>query len=166
MNLSDKERERFERYIGPPDENGCWLWIGGTDKDGYGRFYLRKRKVSAHILSYQLHRQVYCPGLQIGHRCRVRKCCNPEHLELQSQSRNLKARVFSRVKQPSTPAERAKNYRERKKRLQADIPILREKIARANILPEQLYSDDSLASAAERRLLPAYPYDTPETVDV
>lgn len=56
----------------------CWLFVGHTDKQGYG-------KVSP---SLRVHRVVYgaCvepldPLLVIDHLCRVRNCVNPEHLE-------------------------------------------------------------------------------------
>jgi hypothetical protein len=56
---------------------GCWLWCGTLNEKGYG-----------HLGSEYVHRfawaAVHGPipsGMAIDHLCRVRCCCNPEHLE-------------------------------------------------------------------------------------
>jgi hypothetical protein len=59
---------------------GCWLWIGVLDRDGYGRFSVgNARWKLAHRVAFALVRG-YEPK-SLDHRCRVRCCVNPEHLE-------------------------------------------------------------------------------------
>lgn len=68
----------------------CWEWIGCVDTStGYGRFLLDKRYVGAHRVSYELFRSYIPEGLQIDHRCRNRKCVNPDHLEIVTCRENL-----------------------------------------------------------------------------
>lgn len=65
---------------------GCWLWIGELNRNGYGTFLvrpqpgIRKRKM-AHIEVYVAIKGEYDRKLLLDHECRVRNCCNPEHLE-------------------------------------------------------------------------------------
>lgn len=67
------------------EPSGCWLWDGQKDRDGYGRqkvsYTSGQKTCSAHILSYEVHVGPVPAGLQLDHRCRVRHCVNPDHLE-------------------------------------------------------------------------------------
>ena len=40
--------ERFMQYVQKSDI-GCWLWIAGKDKDGYGYFEWNKKKLNTPI---------------------------------------------------------------------------------------------------------------------
>jgi len=91
------------------DEHGCWIWTGGTGgKTGYGKFNVRVapgqwRMVSTHRYAYE---QIIGPvpdGMQLDHLCRVRLCCNPEHLEpvtrRVNQSRGIKGALTTHCPQ-------------------------------------------------------------------
>jgi len=65
-------------------ETGCWLWTGGIDKDGYGKFSGQM----AHRTVYELLRYSIPSGYHIDHLCRVRRCVNPDHLESVTPSVN------------------------------------------------------------------------------
>lgn len=61
-----------------PQPDGCWLWRGGLGTGGYG----------SHATAGTVHRFVYetlvgpiPDGHVLHHRCHVRACVNPEHLE-------------------------------------------------------------------------------------
>ena len=62
--------------------NGCWLWTGGVDGDGYGEFQFRhdgkKYNVSASraVLALKLGRM---PRVS-RHTCDVPSCCREDHL--------------------------------------------------------------------------------------
>lgn len=65
------------------DANGCWIWQGRINDQGYGDIWLPgiKRYRRAHRIVYE-HRVGPIPeGLTLDHLCRVRHCVNPEHLE-------------------------------------------------------------------------------------
>lgn len=64
-----------------PELGPCWLWTGALI-DGYGVWWLERRNRPAHVSSFIAFTQRPIPsGLQLDHLCRVRRCCNPEHLE-------------------------------------------------------------------------------------
>lgn len=68
--------------------NGCHIWQGKPDGDGYGRY-------SADGAQWKAHRYAYCaefgplnPALTLGHECVVRLCVNPYHLHAEPQEDN------------------------------------------------------------------------------
>lgn len=76
--------ERFWRYAMPEPNSGCWLWSGASTRDGYGRFqvaYSGHQEQRAHRFSYRRFKGPIPDGLQLDHKCRVRCCVNPDHLE-------------------------------------------------------------------------------------
>lgn len=83
------ELARFRRQI-KVDENGCWLWQGLLSSNGYGRCRVAPGRplVAAHRVAYEHYKGPIPDGLQVDHLCRVRRCCNPEHLEAVSASLN------------------------------------------------------------------------------
>ncbi len=61
---------------------GCWLWMGGVNRDGYGHIRgYENRRIGVHRFAYELLVGSIPEGLEIDHLCRVRRCVNPEHLE-------------------------------------------------------------------------------------
>lgn len=74
----------------PEPNSGCWIWLKALDSKGYGNLCVGARKfIGAHRLAYQLHTGRDCDGLDIDHRCRVRSCINPLHLEAVSHRENM-----------------------------------------------------------------------------
>ena len=76
---------RFMRFVFFEPSTGCWLWGGATFDKGkygsYGGFQLARRKfVSAHRLSYEMHTGPIPEGFVVDHTCRVKMCVNPQHL--------------------------------------------------------------------------------------
>lgn len=69
-------------------QDGCWLWKGIKDADGYGRVPARSRVCKmlgyhhTHRISYTLFNGQIPDGLVVRHTCRSRHCCNPDHLEV------------------------------------------------------------------------------------
>jgi len=65
--------DRIERR---PD--GCWIWKGRVDKDGYGRV---GGTVAAHRMVWEIERGPIPEGMTLDHLCSTRPCVNPTHLE-------------------------------------------------------------------------------------
>lgn len=82
---------RFWSYV-DKTEQGCWIWIGGVDGDGYGSFWIDARNVSAHRYSWTLENGPIPGGLHVDHRCFTRSCVNPHHLRLVTNKQNSEHR--------------------------------------------------------------------------
>jgi len=81
---------RFLQYVMPVTESGCWLWIGGYVRHGYGGFNVSRMKNShAHRVAYELWKGPIPPKFDVDHLCRVKCCVNPDHLEAVSHRENV-----------------------------------------------------------------------------
>lgn len=83
------------------NRDGCWVFNGSINKDGYGRFQFNKREVLAHRASYELMNGLIPPKMVIDHKCHNdsdcrntkkdclhRRCINPKHLNMVTMSDN------------------------------------------------------------------------------
>lgn len=61
--------------------DGCWLWQGAKDQNGYGRFWQGPNFIASHRMAYTLAVGPIPDGMQIDHVCRTPRCVNPAHLE-------------------------------------------------------------------------------------
>lgn len=74
-------------------DDGCWIWTGPLDKGGYAKFFVREADGKTH--GYLAHRWLYkrligpITEATLDHRCRVRRCVNPLHLEPVTQRTNI-----------------------------------------------------------------------------
>jgi hypothetical protein len=58
----------------------CWLWTGALS-GGYGSVRWGGQVRGVHRVVWELLVGPIPPGLTLDHLCRVRQCCNPDHLE-------------------------------------------------------------------------------------
>lgn len=70
---------------------GCWLWMGGLNKGGYGQFYIYPCRTpkGVHRVAYEEFVGPIPDGLFVLHKCDVRNCFNPKHLFLGTSLDNM-----------------------------------------------------------------------------
>lgn len=69
----------------------CWYWMGGLNHAGYGLLTIgRHGSMLAHCASYESVKGKVPEGLELDHKCRVRCCVNPMHLEAVTHQENCK----------------------------------------------------------------------------
>lgn len=82
-------------------ETPCHIWAGPTSGDGrgdgrgggYPRMWLDGQTVAVHLVTWT-NEHGFIPGKrQLDHKCRNRRCVNPEHLELVTHKQNQKRRA-------------------------------------------------------------------------
>lgn len=83
--------DRIRKFLVKKDD-GCWIFTGRRDKEGYGTIKIGGK----YGHPYQVHRVVYefykgniSPSLLICHKCDVKACCNPGHLFMGTQKDNI-----------------------------------------------------------------------------
>lgn len=84
-------------------ESGCWLWQGPLDRSGYGKIKLctgtRNALTGSHRAAWLAFRGAIERDLQIDHLCRVRQCCNPDHLEVVTPAENVRRSEIAAAKE-------------------------------------------------------------------
>src|SRR5262245_18060448 len=70
------------------EDTPCWEWHGATDAAGYGRFKAFKQNY-AHRVAYPYFIGAIPKGLDVAHKCRVRHCVSPFHLQVVTHTKNM-----------------------------------------------------------------------------
>lgn len=77
-------------------DNGCWLYIGWLDKDGYGAISKTgggaKLRVHRFIYEY-ITGEILTSSELVLHHCDIPNCCNPKCLYKGNQVQNVNDRV-------------------------------------------------------------------------
>lgn len=87
----------------------CHLWNGSTFHNGYGKLTRGGVTQYAHRYYYELEHGPIPKVLECDHLCRVRKCCNPEHIELVTHAENSRRGSMTKLRPGQVKAIRA-NY--------------------------------------------------------
>lgn len=77
----DTFENRFWAKVSPEPNSGCWIWTACISNAGYGFFSVDGKQMGAHRASYEFFVGPIPDGLQLDHKCRIRCCVNPDHLE-------------------------------------------------------------------------------------
>jgi HNH endonuclease len=75
------------------DKSGnCWLWLDGTNEDGYGTLRFNGKMEKAHRISWMLTHGPIRKGIKICHDCDNPPCVRPSHLFAGTDQDNAKDR--------------------------------------------------------------------------
>lgn len=73
--------------------NGCIVWTGAKDKDGYGKFNKKGWPGRAHRAAYAVTHGPIPQGAMVRHTCDNPPCINPDHLRIGNALDNATDRV-------------------------------------------------------------------------
>jgi hypothetical protein len=86
------ELQRFQSFVSPEPNSGCWLWAGCCNVDGYGRFRRtgQRKTAQAHRFAYEVQHGPIPAGEEVMHRCDMPACVNPDHLVAGPHAENIR----------------------------------------------------------------------------
>lgn len=90
LDLKSAEERFWSKVDKGADGAECWLWTDGCDANGYARLWVKPQTVFAHRYAYELLIGPIPEGLTINHRCAIRSCVNPAHLEPETLQENVR----------------------------------------------------------------------------
>jgi hypothetical protein len=92
------------------DAAGCWLWQGYVTPKGYGRVKWKGKVERVHRLVYETLVGEIPHGLVTDHLCRVRRCCNPAHVEPVTIAENTRRGIPGRYNAKKTHCKRGHEF--------------------------------------------------------
>lgn len=93
--LNTRKNLFYSNVLMPEVENGCMLWKS-SKRNGYGRFRVGNKNISAHRYSYENFVGYISDKMIVMHKCDNPSCVRPDHLEVGTMTDNARDRVSKR----------------------------------------------------------------------
>lgn len=74
---------------------GCWIWHGTIEKQGYGVLQIEKKQWRAHRYAYVRAYGPIADDVLVCHKCNTKLCVNPEHLYAGTHKENMRDTVIA-----------------------------------------------------------------------
>jgi hypothetical protein len=87
---------RLERNSIPEPNSGCTLWLGSSNKEGYGRIGVSGRSELATHAALRVAGREVPRGMLACHTCDNPYCINPDHLYVGTHQDNMRDMVRKR----------------------------------------------------------------------
>lgn len=96
---------------------GCWLWTGAKTGKGHGKFWVKGKSYLVHRLSWDDYypNNKVPPEIPLDHKCRVKNCINPTHLQFSTNKLNHQNREAN---QNSTTCIRGVSFKRRQRKFE------------------------------------------------
>lgn len=72
------------------DKGGCWIWQLSKNPDGYASYAINGKYISGHRYFFEEKYGKIPKNGQLDHLCKNRICVNPDHLEVVTQTENIR----------------------------------------------------------------------------
>ena len=77
-----RRRRLLKPFYRIDEKSGCWIWLRATNGRGYGVMVDDKsHRIYSHRYFYEKKYGKVPANLEIDHKCKVRSCVNPDHME-------------------------------------------------------------------------------------
>lgn len=84
---------RLLKKVTIAEEDGCWIFTGWNNGNGYGKISIKGKAHYTHRVMYEwFHRRKLRKNVTLDHECCNRACCNPLHLTPMMHKRNCQLR--------------------------------------------------------------------------
>lgn len=82
--------DRIHARLDIEGEDGCWVWTGAKNRQGYGNTSFRGQAIVVHRAMYEVYVGPIPEGYAVDHiACSNKSCANPKHLRACTWSENL-----------------------------------------------------------------------------
>ena len=95
---ANPDEDKFWKRVDKTSD-GCWMWTGSLTDDGYGNVWYDGKCQGAHRVAYEITFGPIPEGKELDHKCRIRACCNPDHLTPMTHERNMELVRSQQAKQ-------------------------------------------------------------------
>lgn len=150
IELSEKDIEKFWKYVDKKSEDECWGWHAVKDGNGYGMLKINGKMHRAHRISWVIHNGDIPEGLCVCHKCDNPGCTNPLHLFLGTHQENMKD---MRLKGRANPGQHTGETNGLHKLTECQVKEIREKYIPYKYTLLQLAEEYSVSGAAIHKII-------------